>query len=216
MRRPLRPPRTALSLRSIGGQAVEVISAGQNAWRFRMHYHAGDEVVRLLAGRARLRLSNNCREVSAGETVIVPAGVVHRFEPVDDAGWAFTSEFVLRRDTPGAFPSTRSDERLVAQAIDLLALRRGLRSDVDGLAVTCRVSAGHLARTFHRVTGTGLHNFHVVQVLQKAKGFIRAGVPLAEAALDAGFYDQAHLTRECVRTYGFTPKDYRSAWLAAA
>ena len=35
-----------------------------------------------------------------------------------------------------------------------------------------------------------------------------------DAAIDSGFYDQAHLTREFVRTYGFTPKAYKSAWAA--
>jgi len=166
----------------------------------------GDEIVRLTAGRACLRTATGCREVSAGETVVVPAGTVHRFEPVDAEGWAFSSDFVLRDEWTG--PA----DRRVARAIELLATRAGLRSDPDALAHACGVSTGHLARTFQRATGTGLHNFHVLMVLQKAKALLRAGAPLADAALDSGFYDQAHLTREFVRTYGFTPKAYKSAW----
>lgn len=207
--------RTALTVRSVGGRSIETIVGARAAWRFRPHFHAGDEIVRLMAGRALLRLPAECREVRAGETLVVPAGTVHRFEPLDEAGWAFTSEFVLR-DAPRSYRSSRVDERLVALAMDLLGHRDGLRSDSEELADTCGVSAGYLARTFHRVTGTGLHNFHVVQVLQKAKSLLRSGAPLAEAALDAGFYDQSHLTREFVRTYGFTPKTYKSAWSAAA
>jgi AraC-like DNA-binding protein len=49
-------------------------------------------------------------------------------------------------------------------------------------------------------------------VLQKAKALLRTGAPLAGAAFDSGFCDQAHLTREFVRTYGFTPKAFRAAW----
>jgi AraC-like DNA-binding protein len=144
--------------------------------------------------------------VRSGETVVVPAGTVHRFEPVDTDGWSFTSDFVLRDGT--AEPA----DRLVARAIELLGRREGLRSDPEALARACGVSAGHLARTFQRATGTGLHNFHVLMVIQKAKVLLRDGAALADAAVDTGFYDQAHLTREFVRTYGFTPKAYQSAW----
>lgn len=166
----------------------------------------GDEIVRLTAGRARLRTATGCRDFEAGETVRLPAGTVHRFEPVDAEGWAFTSNFVLRNDRP------EPTDHLVARAIALLAAREGLRSDAEALARNCGVSAGHLARTFQRATGTGLHNFHVLMVIQKAKALLRAGAALAEAAIDTGFYDQAHLTREFVRTYGFTPKAYQSGW----
>lgn len=203
----MHPPRTTLSVR----QKIETITGERSAWRFRPHYHAGDEVVRITAGRARLRLPHASRDVQAGDTVVVPAGTIHRFEPVDAEGWAFTSDFIVR-ETPGPKPVTRDDERLVTRAIELLTRREGLRSDPEGLARALHVSGGHLARTFQRVTGTGVHNFHVLMVLQKAKALLRDGAPLAAAAFDTGFYDQAHLTREFVRTYGFTPKDFKLAW----
>jgi AraC-like DNA-binding protein len=204
----LRGPRTTLSV----SRKIETITGERSAWRFRPHYHAGDEIVQITAGRARLRLPHASRDVQAGDTVVVPAGTIHRFEPVDAEGWAFTSEFIVRSDEADLRPVTRDDERLVARAIELLTRREGLRSDPEGLARACHVSSGHLARTFQRVTGTGLHNFHVLLVLQKAKGLLRDGAPLAAAALDSGFYDQAHLTREFVRTYGFTPKAFKLAW----
>jgi AraC-like DNA-binding protein len=203
----LRRPRTTLAVR----RGIETIGGERFAWRFRPHYHAGDEVVRLTAGRARLRLPDGTHDVQAGDTIVVPAGTVHRFEPVDAEGWAFTSEFVVR-DATDPQPVTRNDERLVARAIELLTRRQGLRSDPEGLARACRVSSGHLARTFQRVTGTGMHNFHVLLVLQKAKGLLRDGASLAATAFESGFYAQAHLTREFVRTYGFTPKAFKRAW----
>ena len=203
----MRPPRTTLSVR----REIETITGERSAWRFRPHYHAGDEIVRITAGRARLRLANASRDVQAGDSVVVPAGTVHRFEPVDAEGWAFTSDFIVQ-ETPGPKPVTRDDERLVARAVELLTRREGLRSDPEGLAKALHVSGGHLARTFQRVTGTGVHNFHVLMVLQKAKALLRDGAPLAAAAFDTGFYDQAHLTREFVRTYGFTPKAFKLAW----
>lgn len=199
-------PRTALAV----SNSIETITGERAAWRFRPHYHAGDEIVRLTAGRARLRLPTGSRHLEAGETVVVSAGTVHRFEPLDAEGWAFTSRFVVRDDEARNLSSP-----LIARAIELLARRDGLRSDTEALAAACRVSAGYLTRAFRRATGTSPHNFHVLLVLQRAKALLGDGAPLAAAAFDSGFYDQAHLTREFVRTYGFTPKAFKTAWSAA-
>ena len=191
---------------------VETIAGARHAWRFRPHFHAGDEIVRVLAGRARLRLPSTCREVVAGDTVVVPAGVIHRFEPVDGSGWAFSSRFVP--------PATKNastggpHDALGAQARTLLTGRPSLHTDVEAIAQACAVSAGHLARAFRRETGTSLHNFHVLLALHKAKALLRDRAPVIEAALDAGFYDQAHLNREFVKTFGMTPAVFRAGWAA--
>src|SRR5216683_2922685 len=192
-----RTSRTFLTVHQVGGRPLEVIQGPQSSWRFRPHFHAGDEIVRLLAGRARLRLRTTCREIAEGETVVVPAGMVHRFEPLDDKGWAFTSEFVLRpANTPSAgSPDAPAGDELAKRAMMRLAHRRTLQTDVDSIARDCAVSAGHLARAFRRVTGTSLHNFHVLLALHKAKAQLKEGALLVDAAVDSGFYDQAHLTR---------------------
>src|SRR5690242_7098344 len=92
VRTPVR--RTAFQVTRGAEGAVESIAGERHAWRFRPHFHGGDERVRMLAGRARLRTPTGCRMVAAGDTVTVPAGLVHRFEAVDREGWSFVSEFV--------------------------------------------------------------------------------------------------------------------------
>ena len=57
--RPLPGPRTALAV----SNSIETITGRRSAWRFRPHYHAGDEIVTLLAGRTRLRLPTGCRDL---------------------------------------------------------------------------------------------------------------------------------------------------------
>lgn len=203
--------RTAFAVDREAGAPVESIAGERHAWRFRPHFHAGDEVVRVLAGRVRLRLPGGCRDVAAGDTLVVPAGVVHRFEPLDRQGWAFVSRFVSAPRT-----SAREITTLAARATALLAQRPSLRTDVAAVAQGCAVSAGHLSRAFRRETGSSLHNFHVLLALQQAKALLRRQAPVAEAALAAGFYDQAHLNREFVRTYGMTPAAFRGGWAAAA
>lgn len=202
-------PRTAFQVTRSDGRAVESIAGERHAWRFRPHFHAGDEVVRMLAGRARLWLPTGCRMVAAGDAITVPAGVIHRFEPADHHGWAFVSEFVPRPDMRSV---ADAGSTLGARARAMLVRRSSMHTGVEGLAQACGVSAGHLARVFRRETGTGLHNFHVLLALHRAKALLRQHVPVAEAALDAGFYDQAHLNREFVRTFGMTPATFRAGW----
>lgn len=204
--------RTSFMVESSGSGWIETIAGSRHAWRFRPHFHAGDEIVCVLAGRARLCLPMRSREVAAGDHVVVPAGVIHRFAPVDGSGWASTSRFV-----PAATKSTSTDssrDALGAQARVLLAGRPSLRTDVPEIAQACAVSAGHLTRAFRRETGTSLHNFHVLLALHQAKALLRNHAPVIEEALDAGFYDQAHLNREFVKTFGMTPVAFRTGWAA--
>jgi quercetin dioxygenase-like cupin family protein len=44
-----------------------------------VHVHAVEEVLRVLAGSAEISVGDSTRLVSAGESVIVPAGVAHGF-----------------------------------------------------------------------------------------------------------------------------------------
>ena len=47
--------------------------------------------------------------------------------------------------------------------------------------------------------------------LDRARRLMTAGTPLAEAALEAGFADQSHLSRQFKRAYGMTPARWRAA-----
>lgn len=67
-----------------------------------------------------------------------------------------------------------------------------------------------LARQFRRLTGTSPHRFLVMRRLDRAKRLIAQGDRLADAALDAGFADQAHFTRHFRSAFGMTP----GRWLA--
>ena len=209
--RPAAPARTRFAVDREAREPVERIAGERRAWRFRPHFHAGDEVVHMLAGRARLRLPDGCRVVAAGDTLVVPAGVVHRFEPLDREGWAFVSHFV-----PASRAGTQGVATLAARAAALLAQRPSLRTDVAAVAQDCAVSEGHLSRAFRRATGSSLHNFHVLLALQQAKALLRSQAPVVDAALAAGFFDQAHLNREFVRTYGMTPAVFRDGWATTA
>lgn len=192
---------------------VENITGGRRCWKFRLHFHMGEEIAHILSGRVRLRLPQHTRIFEAGETAVVPGGMVHRFEAVDNEGWAFSSNFISGSRSPDlrAFLTSRLNGGFVEYVCNSLFSRETLHTDVDAIARNCSLSAGYLSRAFHRATGTGIHNYHVLMALEKSKNLLREQRSIVSAANEAGFCDQAHLTRELVRTLGMTPI-FREAW----
>jgi len=68
-----------------------------------------------------------------------------------------------------------------------------------------------LARQFRAAFGTSPAHFRTMRQLDMARRLMRAGRPLAEAALEAGFADQSHMTRMFKRAYGLTPGQWAQA-----
>jgi AraC-like DNA-binding protein len=80
------------------------------------------------------------------------------------------------------------------------------------LAAEVDLSRFQLVHGFRRETGLPPHAYRVVQRVLRARGLIRAGLPLAEVAAALGFADQSHMNRAFVRVTGATP----GAWAAAS
>jgi AraC-like DNA-binding protein len=64
------------------------------------------------------------------------------------------------------------------------------------------------ARQFRAVYATSPYRYSVMRRLDRARQWLRDGRPPAETALEAGFADQAHLTRTFKAAFGMTPGRY--------
>ncbi len=82
---------------------------------------------------------------------------------------------------------------------------------LQGLADLTGLSRFQVLRAFLKVTGLPPHAYQRQCRLHLARRLIRQKRPLAEAALEAGFADQSHLSRLFARTYGMTPGAYSAA-----
>jgi AraC-like DNA-binding protein len=79
------------------------------------------------------------------------------------------------------------------------------------LAALSGVSRFQLLRGFVRAVGTTPHAYLLQQRVRLARRLLVAGRRPAEAAAEAGFADQSHLTRAFRRQLGVTPARYCAA-----
>jgi AraC-like DNA-binding protein len=68
-----------------------------------------------------------------------------------------------------------------------------------------------LARHFRLAFGTSPDRYRIMRRLDLARAAIEHGTPLAQAAIEAGFADQSHMTRQFGKTYGLTPGRWATA-----
>jgi AraC-like DNA-binding protein len=62
-----------------------------------------------------------------------------------------------------------------------------------------------IARQFRRAFGTTPDRYRTLRRLELARAAIECGRPLVQAAAEAGFSDQSHMTRQFKKAYGLTP-----------
>lgn len=77
------------------------------------------------------------------------------------------------------------------------------------LCATAGVSPSYLIRSFKKHFGMTPHAYLTNRRVQFARAELRRGMPIAEAALAAGFADQAHLQRVFKQLLAATPGHYR-------
>jgi AraC-like DNA-binding protein len=73
-----------------------------------------------------------------------------------------------------------------------------------------------MARHFRSSLGTSPYRYLLMRRLARARNLIRAGAPLADAALRCGFADQSHMTRQFKKAYGLSPGRFAALALGGA
>jgi AraC-like DNA-binding protein len=84
------------------------------------------------------------------------------------------------------------------------------RIELRDLAGVAGLSDCHFARSFRQSVGLPPHHYVMQLRIESALALIRqSDRPLAQIALDLGFYDQSHFTRTFARLVGETPCSFR-------
>jgi AraC-like DNA-binding protein len=79
------------------------------------------------------------------------------------------------------------------------------------LAESAGTSRFQLIRGFAREVGATPHAYLVQRRVRLARQLLVGGQSIVDAAMNAGFADQSHLTRAFLRQFGVTPGRYRAA-----
>jgi AraC-like DNA-binding protein len=107
--------------------------------------------------------------------------------------------------TPGREP------RAVARAKEILNAHLVDPPSLEALAAAVGLSPFHFARVFRRATGLPPHSWLMQRRVEQARALLKVGCTPLAVAMQLGFADQSHLTRQFKQTYGIGPGAYRKA-----
>lgn len=108
-------------------------------------------------------------------------------------------------------PSPGREPQAVALAKELLSSRMAEPPSLEQLAAAVNLSPFHFARVFRRATGLPPHAWLRQRRLEHARALLKDGCAPLDVALQLGFADQSHLTRQFKQAYGVGPGAYRRA-----
>lgn len=110
-----------------------------------------------------------------------------------------------------AAPPVPRDQALVRKIVEIMRAGYGERLCLASVAAGVGLTQFQMIGLFRRALGMTPHAFLNGVRLNTACYHLRRGVPLAEAAVEAGFYDQSALTKHFKRCYGITPLQFALA-----
>ncbi|WP_337268676.1 AraC family transcriptional regulator [Oryzifoliimicrobium ureilyticus] len=109
-------------------------------------------------------------------------------------------------------PATARHKKLLLPMSSAIAAAKARIDDnpalpvaLEELAALAGLSRFQLLRSFARATGLTPHAYLIQRRLHLARRLILKGEALAEVAFAAGFFDQSHLNRLFLRSFGMTP-----------
>lgn len=84
-----------------------------------------------------------------------------------------------------------------------------IKITLEELSATFRCNPYHLLRNFKKIVGLPPHAFMLNARIERAKGLLLDGVPLAAVAAETGFVDQSHFHKTFCRILAATPRQYQ-------
>lgn len=130
----------------------------------------------------------------------------NQLDTASDAGLEFLSRSITIRTDRGVDPR-------VATVVD--HLRTPLDTSLTGIAAEVGLSTGRLSNLFSSHIGASPARYRRWRRLRLALELLGRGARIVDAALAAGFSDEAHLNRTCVEMIGITPGVFRSSNVVA-
>ena len=189
-------------------------AATSTGFGYRIIYIAPDLIRDALGGRALPFVADPVQDLTPASQNMARL-VADIDEPVSDLGRveiAVTTADALSAlsGRPG-YDRAVIDVRAAGLAREFLAAHAREQTPASALEKITGTDRFTLARHFRRAFGTSPDRYRTRRRLDLARAAIESGIPLAQAAADAGFADQSHLTRQFKQAYGLTPARWATA-----
>jgi AraC-like DNA-binding protein len=114
-------------------------------------------------------------------------------------------------DGGARIPIAPRDRVLLDSVIEAMRDRYPGHVTLADLAAVAGLTQFQLIGLFRKGVGMTPHAYLTQIRLESARAALRRSTPIAEAAAQSGFYDQAALTRTFKRCYGITPHQFAQA-----
>jgi AraC-like DNA-binding protein len=108
------------------------------------------------------------------------------------------------------FERIRKEHRYITLVRDYLKSHYAENVRLAELTSIAQISPFYLLRVFHSEVGIPPHEYQTQVRIAQARKLLRKGTSISQAALETGFFDQSHLSRNFRRIVGVTPGQYLS------
>jgi len=194
-------------------------------WRYRSIYLTQPAIDQVTADLGIARPAYFMRNVLGDADLIAAFARLHRsledgHDPLEERELlvaSFGQLFARHGDGARSIPIAPRDKTAVAAVTLRMAVQHaqsGLSLSEMGLWVD--MTPFQLIGLFKRTIGLTPHAYLTQLRLKAAIRQLKAGAPIADAALASGFYDQSALNRHFKRSFGITPLQYQRAGAAVA
>jgi AraC-like DNA-binding protein len=122
-----------------------------------------------------------------------------------------TMALLLNRQTERqreSVSNARKEETKVRIVREYLRDHYAENVSLSQLTSLTNLSPYYLLRVFRSRAGFPPHEYQTQVRIAHARRLIRAGTPLSQIAIETGFFDQSHLSRNFKRIVGVTPRQY--------
>lgn len=126
--------------------------------------------------------------------------------------YALLMKLVLRLSTTvSEEPKQRHSKSKVYLAKEYLRATFEQNISLKELAEATNLSQNYLIRAFTQEFGLPPHRYQLQLKVNKAKHLLRTGVTASEVAIECGFFDQSHLHRHFLRSFGISPGMFKKS-----
>ncbi len=139
------------------------------------------------------------------------APALHRDELLTAAIYSIVRRAAIRAGPPAGHGPPADAGTVASRARQVIRDRYPGEITAGDLAAAAGRSRFAIHRAFRAVYGMAPSDYQRQLRLRAARRLIAQGRPISEAAVQAGFADQSHLTRWFSRYYGITPGRYQRA-----